>query len=156
MKVTPKTEQEVSQNRRKLFSNGIYDFEIVKGADKVSKSSGKDMIELSVKVFDRNGDSTMVFDYLMDTDTMSWKLRHCCEAIGIIKKYEGGELVGGDFESGAGKLKLKIQKSTDPNYPDDKNVIEDYLAPKTEEEKKKLAKNHGINTTEKLSDEIPW
>lgn len=151
MKVQPKTEQEINQSRRRLFPNGIYDFEIVKAMDKTSKA-GNEMIETMVKVFDSSGDSTMVFDYLMDTETMAFKLKHCCESIGILAKYESGELVSGDFVTGVGKLKLKIQKSKDPAYPEDKNVIEDYLVPKSAEEKKQLEKNHGI----KLDDSIPF
>lgn len=148
MKFEPKSETEV--NTRKLWPAGEYDFEIVKGENTISKA-GNDMIKIVLKIMDPNGEYILLSDYLLSDEAMAFKLRHCCAAIGIIGKYESGDLDGGDFVTGTGRLKLKVRKSTDPKYPDDQNQIQDYLAPdeRTPAEKARSKKNHG------LDDELP-
>lgn len=123
MKFQPKSEAETKQESANLWDPGFYDFEVMTGTDKTSKS-GNEMIELKVKVFNNEGEEKIVFDYLLES--MAWKLRHAAEACGLIAKYEKGELVGGDFEGCTGKLKLKIDRNKDHNYPD-KNAVADYL-----------------------------
>lgn len=125
MKVTPRTEAEVAQSSRPVWPAGEYDFEIVKATDKTSKS-GNEMIETVLKVFNAEGEFILVFDYLMDLESMAFKIKHCCEAIGISQKYEAGEVVADDLVTGTGRLKLKIDKSKDEKYGD-KNAVVDYL-----------------------------
>lgn len=158
MKFAPKTSEEIKQNERPVWPANTYDFEIKNGADKVSKK-GNNMIELRVRVFNESADEILVFDYLMES--MAFKLRHCCEAIGILEKYESGDLVAGDFEGGTGKLKLVVQpaskdKDTGKEYPE-RNGIADYIPrdTRTKEEKEKTAKNHGMSIGDTLNDEIP-
>lgn len=152
LKFQPKTEAEV--NTRKLWPAGEYDFEIVKAEDAVSKA-GNAMIKIVLKIFDRSGEYILLSDYLLSDEAMAFKLRHCCEAVGILGKYETGELEAGDFVTGAGQLKLKVRKSTDPNYPEDQNQIADYIKPdeRTPKEKATSKKNHGI--VDELNDSLP-
>lgn len=155
MKYQPITSEEAKQAQFKLLEPGVYDFEIISAQDKTSKS-GNEMIELKLKVFDSNGNSSHVFDYLLP-EKMAYKFRHCCEAIEIIDKYEGGELVADDFIGGTGEVKIKIDKNKDANYPD-KNAVVDYLGKRSKEERETTAKNHGIKkkkASEELNDAIP-
>lgn len=160
MKFTPKTEAEVSQFQ--VFPAGIYDFEIVKAEDVVSKA-GNEMIKAVLKVYDRDGKYNLVTDYLLSDEAMAFKLCHCCAAIGILPKYEAGELVGGDLVSGTGQVKLKIDKGKpkDDGSGDmyqDKNAVTDYVVPdsRTQEQKKQMDKNHGTSIADKLDDSIPF
>ena len=64
MRVTPKTENEVRESG--LWPVGEYDFEIVSSIEKLSQS-GNEMIELKVKIFDEDGKSITLFDYLLES-----------------------------------------------------------------------------------------
>ena len=122
MRVTPKTENEVRDSG--LWPVGEYDFEIVSSIEKLSQS-GNEMIELKVKIFDEDGKSITLFDYLLES--VAYKLRHCSSACGVIDKYESGELSGSDFLGKTGRLKLRIQPEKN-GYPA-KNSISDYVVP---------------------------
>lgn len=167
LKFTPKTEEEVKSAG--MFDPGVYDFEIVKAEDQTSKA-GNDMVKIVLKVFHQNGDFILMSDYLLTDESMAFKLRHCCAAIGILPKYESGELESGDFVTGTGQIKLKIDKGkpkkdeggnlTGEMYPD-RNGVVDYIPARSEEEKNTAAKNHGLDKTggkkkNELNDAIPW
>lgn len=122
MRVTPKTEKEVSEEG--LLPEGIYDFEIMEAVEKLSKS-GNDMIALKIAVYGPNGNARYVFDYLLEIEGMSYKIRHAADACGMLDKYESGEIEAGDFINKTGKLKLFIQKGKD-GYAD-KNSVRDYI-----------------------------
>ena len=120
MEFKPRTEQEIRESR--LLAKGVYEFEVLDAAEKLSKASGKPMIELKLKVSGASGISRIVTDYLVST--LDGKLRHAAEACGIVDKYNRGSLADTDFLRKRGKLKLTIEKSK--AYPD-RNVVADYL-----------------------------
>ena len=126
MKFQPKTEQEIQESG--LWPAGEYNFEIIDSEDAVS-SNGNDMIKIKVRIFNPEGKSIILFDYLLEA--MAFKLRHCAEACGIIDKYNSGNLRAEDFMAKAGMLMLEIQnessdKKTGKKYPK-KNFIADYI-----------------------------
>ena len=157
MRFQPKTEEEINSDG--LLSDGKYGFVISLATEKVSKTSGKDMIELTVRVYKDDGSFVQVFDYL--TEGMAFKLRHACEACGLLAAYEAGELDANSFIGKEGFLKLKTQKGAlkdkgDPNgerYPD-KNVIADYIVG----ENFKAPQDNLSKTLDgdELEDKIPW
>lgn len=153
MKFNPKSADEV--NTRKLWPAGTYDFEIVKAEDTVSKA-GNDMVKIVLKIFNQAGDYILLSDYLLSDEAMAFKLRHCCEAIGILAKYETGQLEAGDFVSGTGVLKLRVRKSTDPQYPEDQNQINDYMPAHEKEEAAPVKKKKAKSAADDLNDEVPW
>jgi hypothetical protein len=120
MKFTPKSEKEIAEEN--LWPAGEYGFEVIEAADKTSKS-GNEMIELKLKVTNDEGAFIFVNDYLLES--LSYKLRHAADACGVLEQYETGSLVGNDFISATGTLKLKIQKDKTGQYAD-KNVVADY------------------------------
>jgi hypothetical protein len=122
MTFEPKTEQEIAES--KLWPKGEYAFEIVDGVDKNSKSSGKPMIELKIKLSDGKGTGRTITDYLL-AETPE-KLRHCADACGLLDRYETGSLSANEFRGKRGKLKLGIEKDKKKVYPD-KNVVLDYV-----------------------------
>lgn len=120
MKVTPKTEAEVSIQP---LPAGIYDAEIGTAEDKVS-NAGNEMIKVDVTVFDSKGNKRFVYDYLMDA--LPYKIRHACAAMGLLDKYEAGQITADDFINKSCKVKLRIKKDPSGTYAD-KNEIQDYV-----------------------------
>lgn len=158
MKVTVRTEEEIAELN--LWPAGEYGFEIAAATDKISKikpdgTGGNEMIELKVAIFNSEGNQRILFDYLMDTAQMAYKLRHAAEACGILAKYEAGNLLASDFHGKTGHAKVRIQKDKTGNYPD-KNVISDYVTePNTEFQAPGQAKVNGA-TADPFEDSIPF
>lgn len=126
MTFTPKSEAALvkeNEERNILWPKGEYDFEVVNYEDAVSKS-GNDMIHLELKVFHPDGGSQTIHDYLLAS--MMHKLRHACEAIGILDRFESGTLEASDFDGGVGKVMLKVDKAKPNSGYRDKNSVDDY------------------------------
>jgi len=124
MRLNPKTEKELAEAG--LLPKGEYDFEIVKSEEAVSKA-GNEMIALTLKVYDQNGASTLVNDYLMDK--LPLKLRHAAEACGLLEDYERGQLHADDMVGKPGRVKLIVQADKTGQYPD-RNSVQDYIVQK--------------------------
>lgn len=122
MNFKPQTEQEIIES--KLWPKADYDFEIVDAFDKNSKTSGKPMIELKLKLSRAGGSTRIISDYLL-VETPE-KLLHAATAVGLLDKYKTGSLSGEDFRGKRGKLKLAIEKDKKHVYPD-KNTVLDYV-----------------------------
>lgn len=122
MKFAPKTEKEIAEAN--LWPKGTYAFEILESAEQKDKN-GNDMLKLKVKVFKETGATQHIFDYVSGT-WMEFKLRHLCEACGLLNKYETGELDAFDFVGKTGYCKVGISIDKSGEYPD-KNGINDYL-----------------------------
>ena len=117
------TEQEIAD--RKLWAKGDYPFEITDAEEKVSQQGGNPMIELKVKISRPDGLPKTITDYLLEKTPE--KFRHCCEACGMLAKYESGVVSDDDFVGKRGRLRLAIEKAKkNSGYPD-RNVIADYL-----------------------------
>lgn len=121
MQFQPKSEQEIVEEN--LWPAGEYDYEIVAAYDKTSKS-GNEMIELKVVIYNDQGKSQHISDYLLEGVPL--KLRNAAYANGLGADYESGELRSRDFEDKTGVCRVGIQKDKAGQYPD-KNVIYDYL-----------------------------
>lgn len=133
------TKEEVEkENQFLLLEKGIYTFQVLKATFKMSKEKIKDgivkpsnpMIELQLTVWDSIGKEHLVYDYLVSSKGMNWKIRHFCEAVGLIKEYEAGKFNEILCEGKSGKVSINQQKGVrqdDGTYYKDKNVVEDYL-----------------------------
>lgn len=129
-----------------LMPKGMYDFEVTEAADKQSKA-GNDMVELLVRVYDEEGKSRKLFDWLVDTDGGAFKIRHFAEATGMLAEYERGELLSHDMVGKTGRCQVLIKKDKTGEYPD-KNVISDYV--------KSDGNAATSRTAELVDDEIPF
>jgi hypothetical protein len=143
LEFTPKTEKEILEEN--LWPEGDYSFTILTAAEKLSKKSQSPMIELTLEIYNDEGKSRKITDYLMVSG--AWKLRKACEACGLLAKYEMGSLEDYMFTGKSGILKLNIQKDTTGQYPD-KNSVASYVVPKIEKDKKAAL-------FPKIDDEIP-
>lgn len=123
----PKTEKQLQEES--LASEGEYDFEVLSAQDTKSKK-GNDMIAVKLGLYSGDAIRHHVYDYLLPT--MGHKLRHFCDATGLLAKYEAGSLCAEDCQGRAGRVKIKVEQDKDGKYPP-KNVVDDYVirAPKS-------------------------
>ena len=77
MRFQPKTEQEVAGDG--VWPASEVDFEILEATETVSKT-GNEMIKLRVRIYNAEGRSKTLFDYLVATEGWAYKVRHFAEA----------------------------------------------------------------------------
>ncbi len=126
MKFEPKSAAEIekAQAEFSLWPKGTYDFEVAEATDEES-SKGNDMVKLKLWIYNEDGKKRTVFDYLMPQ--MEFKLRHACEAMGLLPQYESGDLQAADFQDQTGKCVIYIKKGS--NGYQDQNAVADYVKP---------------------------
>ncbi len=151
--LTPMTEEEL--NAFDMMEEGIYDFEVLKSERQTSKS-GNPMAKLQINVWDKNGKSTVIFDYLVFSSVKfcTRKIKHFCEAAGIVEDYLKGN-IREELERLSGKVHIGVQdimpNPTGGYYPA-KNVVIDYVT-------KDNASHSGApkpESEEFLNDSIPF
>lgn len=128
MKVSPisETVANTQANAFRVWPRGAYDFEVLTAIDKRSKS-GNEMVELELRVHDRDGKTRKLRDWLVESEGVAYKVRHFAAATGMLAQYEKGELKTDQMPGKTGRCKLGIEKGND-KYPDDRNKIDDYIA----------------------------
>ena len=117
-------------NRPDAVEPGVYPATIKDAEEKISKSSGNEMIALVWQL--ENG--SLVFDYLTFGDKMAWKVDTFIKSLGI--QAVKGEEVDLNVESLRGKrafLDLSIEHDADGKYPD-KNKVARYITDKGQPE----------------------
>jgi len=121
MKVTPISEMDAAEAG--LRKRGLYDFEVLEAKERMSKS-GNDMIEMKVKLYDTDGRTFNLFDYLVASEGMAYKVRHFASGTGMLAQYERGELKADDCVGKTGRAQVGIDKAKN-GYPA-RNSIADY------------------------------
>jgi hypothetical protein len=127
----PLTDEQISAvQNRDLLQEGVYPF-IVKSMEQQHSKSGNEMLKVRLAVMDPKGDERHIFDYLLATDQMMFKLKHFCESIGLAAKYAEGKFYPGDCIGLSGKVRIGIQKGMPKvdgsgAFPD-KNSVKDYI-----------------------------
>ena len=131
MEIKPKSREEIA--RWKLLKPGIYDFEVMRAEETTSKSSGNPMVKIKIRVF-HDGGEAHIYDYI--TSTQVEKLCAFCDAVGLSKEYDAGDVKSDDMEGRSGRVKIGIEDEkpkndgTDAKWPA-KNKVKDYV-PKAE------------------------
>ncbi len=123
LKFNPLSDKEIQEMN--LTPEGEYQFRIMQ-AENVTSKAGNTMIKLAIMIWDHAGRERTVYDYLMAIDSMMYKVKHFCDAVGLKDKYESGAFDAKDCIGQMGFLKLIIQKDKNGVYPD-KNAVSDYL-----------------------------
>lgn len=126
MKVTPKSEDEVS--KFELLPDGEYPFTVLDSAEVPSKSDknkGRMMFALKLNVHGSKFDSH-VYDYFADWFG-EYKLRHFAATTGRLSDYEAGNLDGTNaaFKDLQGWVKIGHQDAQ--GGFEAKNVVKDYI-----------------------------
>jgi hypothetical protein len=134
---------------------GEYDF-TVQAAEETTASSGNDMIKLTLHVFNEAGRHRVIFDYLVNSEKVQYKIRHFADAVGLTRQYESGELSEDDCVERSGRLKLGI-KPANGNYPAG-NDVRDYLPRKAGDAPvaDRPAVRQKAKAVADLDDEIPF
>ncbi len=154
-------EKEAMSERFQLLKEGEYDAIISASQDTVSANSGNPMMDMTVSVFDENGKSHDVRDFLVFTKTMMWKVVHCADSAELMKEYEAQKFCSQAIIGKRVRVKINIEeggiipedklkgKLVGSRYPD-KNKIEDYVM---KEDQKPLSSN---KETGLFDDEVPF
>lgn len=151
MRFSPKSDAEIEAEQAKFRPlKGIFDFEVIDASDEVSKKSGNEMIKLKLCVYRPEGGESHVYDYLLEA--MAFKFKHFCEAVGMLDRYEAGDINASDCINKCGKVELRLEKN---DKGDDRSVVKDYI--------KRIAPAQGaqppkglIGEGKPLDDEIPF
>lgn len=149
MRVTPISEADAAEAG--LRKRGLYDFEVTDAKEKLS-AKNNEMIELNVKLYDTEGRSFWLYDYLVSSDGMAYKVRHFAAATGLLAKYEKGELTAEDCLGKTGRCQLGVEPAKN-GYPA-KNKIADYV-PKVPGAPL-IASMSAKDVSKELDDEIPF
>ena len=144
---TPRSDEEI--NALNLLEPGECDYEVVKAESKLSQASGNKMIELVLKVWDVKGREKYVYDYLVNTPRMEYKIKHFCESANLMEDYISGSLSAIKCTGRCGKLKLIISKDKSGEHKD-KNSVQDYIK-LSEKEKVEFEKTKPF-----VDDDIPF
>jgi hypothetical protein len=111
-----------------LLEPGIYQFEVKKAQMKTSQS-GNPMVALELNVWGGTEYFT-VFDYLVGTEGMSWKIRHFADSVKLDKEYEADNMLPTMMIGRSGLVDVGQQEAK-PNPKGGmyapKNVVVDYV-----------------------------
>lgn len=147
----PLSDEELEKS--KLIPEGDYDFQVVKSNSKIS-SKGNPMAELTLNVWDKEGNEHTVFDYLVfsTVNLNIKKISNFCKSVGLEEQYRLG-CIPEDLKGLSGKLSLSIQDEQEKKgggfYPK-KNVVSDYI-------KLDVVTNTTVTEGENfVSDDIPF
>ncbi len=103
---------------------GDYPVTIVEAAETVSRSTGADMIKLTLEVEAPDGTTVKVFDYLVGTPASAWKIDAFRRALGQpVVKGETVELSANDLVGRQLRARLKVEKYNDT----ENNKVEAWL-----------------------------
>ncbi len=140
------SQMESQEREEKLLSEGESTFEVI-SATSATSQSGNAMIRVKMKVWDSNGKSGFVDDFLMAGDSSFFikKVKGFCETIGLLDKYNSGKLSADDINSGLTGECFLIRK---PYKGELQNSIKNYI------KKDKITGSPTTNTD--LNDDIPF
>lgn len=129
---TPKTEAELLDIKNsKLLKDGNYPF-IVKSLANDISNAGNSQLKLIIGIKDEKGFERNITDYFGSSDTMAFKLKHYCDAVGLEDEYSRvavQEIIQKSTgRSGIAKIGIKKGSMRQDNTPfDDSNVVRDYF-----------------------------
>lgn len=148
MKHKAQTEEEIAASG--LMQDGVYDFTIISAEEKQSQS-GNDMFALKHNVFDHEGVSRIIFDWVLPSFPKKYK--HLHDALGLLDLYKSGETKPEDLIGKSGKLMLGTGKPYADNNGIERinNTVVDYVKRNNTETYKAAVMPQSV-----LDDEIPF
>ncbi len=103
-----------------LIPAGEYPFRVINAHQEISKNQNS-MIKLILEIDTPKG-TRKLFDFLIDSDLMAYKVKHFCEMIG----HNDSVLFPQNCMNKSGIAKIIIQKDKNNQYPP-RNTITDYV-----------------------------
>lgn len=125
------SEEEALKAREfQLLEEGIYNFK-VESASFTYSTSGNPMIKLTL-VIKHDGKEFRVFDNLIGTRNMIWKLKHFADTTGLTKTYESGNFSFEVCRNQQGKCSIGKEDAKPKNDGTNgiwkaKNIVVDYV-----------------------------
>lgn len=111
-----------------LLPEGAYAF-VVRGIKAKISQAGNPMLEVQLGILDKDGNERSIFDYIVASRKMMFKLKHFCDALGMSAEYAEGKFDPMKCIGKKGAALVMIQKGNmkedGTSYPD-KNAIKDY------------------------------
>lgn len=141
-----RTQQELNTiQEQNLITEGVYLFKVRTASDEYSKS-GNYMIKILLEIETSNGIKCL-YDYLVDIDSMAFKIKHFCETTGLnVSNFEAIDCI-----DQVGEVEIKIIPSQN-GYPPQNKVV-DYVTKKNNIVESQENKASKFN---KFDDEIPF
>jgi hypothetical protein len=125
-----------------LMQPGEYDFSVEKAEPKVSKKTGKDMIMLTLRVYDNLGRERVVIDHLIDS--LMYKVKHFCDSVGLEAEYAAGGFLPEICVGRSGKCKIIIDEPEEGSPYQPKNAVKDYIKRTASQIAKEPVKDDGF------------
>jgi Protein of unknown function (DUF669) len=137
------TEEQVEGARFDLLPEGEYNAVIVRSEDRQS-SSGNPMMDMTLDVYDFEGRTHTVRDFLVFTKPMMWKVLHCAQSADVLPEYQQQRFCSNTVINKGVKVKIGIEegrlipedklkdKPPGSKYPS-KNKVLDYLKRTTQD-----------------------
>jgi hypothetical protein len=120
----PLSEGEAAKAAKPSLWRGWFPAQFIDASETKSKR-GNAMIAVTLTVF--NGTEEREFrDWFTASDRAAAKVRHACEAIGELAKYEAGAIAAEDFPGQTVQVRLDVEKGR-AGFPA-RSVIVDYRA----------------------------
>lgn len=131
-------EETAMQERYQLLKEGEYDAVVQKSEDKTSTNSGNNMMDVTLAVYDAEGKTHSVRDFLVFTPKMMWKVIHCAGSADLMNDYTLGRFCSIALTGKRVRVKIGIEegneipidklngKALGSKYPS-KNKVEDYI-----------------------------
>jgi hypothetical protein len=107
-----------------LLPPGEYNFYVKDALETFSKSSGNDMIKVTLVVIDAQGKEHTVIDYLLESQL--YKIKHICDTTGLKDAYQEGNLTPELLIGKVGVAKIIIDEPEEDSPFRPKNVVKDY------------------------------
>lgn len=134
-----------------LLQDGTYNFQVNASTKKISKS-GNPMAELQLMIWDNDGKTHLIYDYLVfsNVNLNIKKVAHFCKTTGIEEEYKSGS-VREELKGLSGFVEISSKeaqpKPTGGFYPK-KNVVVDYVS--------KVKQQEPIKDDQFIDSDIPF
>lgn len=131
------SEQDAMNERFQLVKEGVYEAVVTASQDTTS-SKGHPMMDITLAVYDENGKTHDVRDFLVFTKQMMWKIVHFCDSAECLPGYEDGKFCSKMAINKRVMVKIVVEQGSE--IPEDKlkgkplgtryfdkNKVEDYI-----------------------------
>ena len=111
-------------NSFKVIEEGEGTFKVLEATEEVSKTSGKDMMNILYELKNLRGQSTLCNQYIVANEWAAKNIYGILDAAGKAELYQekNGEIKPYDLIGLKGQCKIKTEVSTNPNFEDKSKV----------------------------------
>ena len=111
MHITPLSEAEAERQESGRWPDGEYSYEIMEADEYVKEETGNEVIKLTVRVFNDDGEHRQIMNWLTNTPQSAWRIRQFAASCGLLAEYEKGYLQAPQIIGRVGMCKLGTKES---------------------------------------------